>query len=146
MRGYAGQKKVRSRLQNVAPKATQAEANDGIILSEIGDITVDTRKFTEYALNPAKAPDKARAFKMALGYDLSNWQDLEKQILNGVKAPCGTEKGQTDFGVRYETILQITGANGKQANVLAAWIKDHSTGKVRLVSVYVKRRKKKNEG
>ncbi len=48
-----------------------------IMLTEIGNVAIDSRKFTEYALNPGKAPDKAKAFKLALGYDMSNWQELK---------------------------------------------------------------------
>ena len=42
--------------------------------------TIDKRKFTEYSLNPEKQPNKAYAFKEALGYDLSNYQQLENKI------------------------------------------------------------------
>ncbi len=41
--------------------------------------------------------------------------------------------------MRYEYIIEITGANGKKANVLTAWIENGN--KKRLTSVYVTNRK-----
>lgn len=43
--------------------------------------------------------------------------------------------GNKGYGMRYEQIVNIEGANGKRANVLTAWIDDN--GKKRLISVYV---------
>ena len=121
----------------------QGPAKSGIILSEIGDIIIDSRKFTEYALNPEQAPDKANAFKLALGYDLSNWQDLKKQVLEAIKNARAFEKKEDQYGKRYEVIVQIMGANGKEANVLTGWIKDNESGEIRLTSIYVTKKKVK---
>ena len=121
----------------------QGPAKSGIILSEIGDIIIDSRKFTEYALNPEQAPDKANAFKLALGYDLSNWKDLKKQVLEAIKNARAFEKKEDQYGKRYEVIVQIMGANGKEANVLTGWIKDNESGEIRLTSIYVTKKKVK---
>lgn len=43
--------------------------------------------------------------------------------------------------MRYEQIIEITGANGKKANVLTAWI-ESKDGK-RLTSIYVTKKKVK---
>lgn len=42
------------------------------------------QKFIQYALNPLKAPDKAKAFKEALGYTVDNFEDLRQNILDNL--------------------------------------------------------------
>jgi len=37
--------------------------------------------------------------------------------------------------------MVLTGVNGKSANVMTAWLDDKITGKMRLTSAYVKKRK-----
>lgn len=92
-------------------------------------------KFIDYSLNPLKAPEKAEAFKRALGYDLNNYTDLMKNIEEHIDESKFVEKGDNGHGMRYEYIMNITGANGKNANVLTAWIQEGN--EKRLVSVYV---------
>ncbi|MGN1120692.1 MAG: DUF6883 domain-containing protein [Oscillospiraceae bacterium] len=86
--------------------------------------TIDKDKFTEYALNPKKQPDKAKAFKDALGYDLSNYQLLEKEIRKQFNKDKLTLNGENKQGKKYEFVMNITGVNGKTAKVLTAWIDD----------------------
>lgn len=93
------------------------------------------QKFTQYALNPLKAPDKAKAFKEALGYTVDNFEDLRQNILDNLVEDNFIEKGDNGYGMRYEQILELAGPNGKKAKVLTAWIQDGSDK--RLVSVYV---------
>lgn len=92
-------------------------------------------KFTQYALNPLKAPDKARAFKQALGYTLDNFIDLKENIYEHLLEDRFIEKGDDGYGMRYEQSLELIGANGKKAKVLTAWIQDGDDK--RLVSVYI---------
>lgn len=92
-------------------------------------------KFTQYSLNPLKAPDKAKAFKSALGYTVDNFEDLRQNILDNLVEDKFIEKGDNGYGMRYEQILELTGPNGKKAKVLTAWIQDDEDK--RLVSVYV---------
>lgn len=99
---------------------------------------ISESKFTEYALNPEKDPNKARAFKDALGYDLSNFRDLIENISSHIDESKFVEKADTGHGMRYEYIMELTGPNGKKANVLTAWIQDGE--EKRLVSAYVTKR------
>ena len=96
-------------------------------------------KFTAYSLNPDKAPDKAKAFKEALGYDLSNYEALMQNIDNHIDESKFVEKGDIGYGMRYEYILELEGINGKKANVLTAWIQDGE--EKRMTSVYVTEKK-----
>ena len=146
------ERKAASSMQNLKPveaaktaKASSDAAISDIILSKLGIVVMDSRKFTEYALNPAKDPDKAKAFMLALGYDLSNWQELEEKVAAAIKTSRARQKRETEYGIQYESILQITGANGKTANVTTGWIKSEDSEEVRMTTVYVSERKAKNE-
>ena len=105
-------------------------------------LAIPQAKLSGYALNPQKDPNKAKAFEMALGYTMSNAADLEKNIFDHLDEENFIEKGDTGYGMRYENILTLTGPNGKQANVMTAWIDDGNGGK-RLTSIYVTKREAK---
>lgn len=94
-------------------------------------------KFTEYALNFAKDPNKAKAFEMALGYTTQNADHLIEQIRSNLPLYQAIEKGDRGYGMTYEVIMDITGPNGKTAKVLTAWIDDRSKGEMRLTTVHV---------
>lgn len=96
-------------------------------------------KFTKYALDPSNAPDKAKAFEAALGYTSKNADDLIKNIEDHIDESKFVEKGDKGHGMRYEYVMKLKGANGKEANVMTAWIDDN--GEKRLTSVYVTKKK-----
>ena len=100
--------------------------------------TIPKEKLVEYALNPEKSP-KAEAFRTALGYTLENWEELNDNIMSHIDESKFVEKGDSGFGMRYEQIIELVGANGKKANVLTAWIDDGED--VHLTSVYVTKKK-----
>ena len=100
---------------------------------------IPEEKFTAYSLNPQKAPDKAKAFKEALGYDMSNFEDLMYNIDSHIDENKFVEKGDIGYGMRYEYVVELEGANGKRANVLTAWIQDGE--EKRLTSAYVTKKK-----
>lgn len=104
-----------------------------------GKILLPDVKLSGYALNPSVAPDKARAFKAALGYTMANADLLKQNIVDHIDEDRFVEKGDSGYGMRYEFIVELTGVNGKKANVLTAWIQEDE--KKRLVSVYVTKRK-----
>lgn len=119
-------------------KAAAEPIANGSKSSTIKSVIVPGVKLTDYALNPFKAPDKAKAFKSALGYDQSNYKELERNILDHIDESKFVPKGDSGYGMRYEYIMELTGANGKKANVLTAWIEDGKTK--RMTSVYVTKR------
>lgn len=94
-------------------------------------------KFSQYALNPDRAPDKARAFKLALGYDLTNYQDLIANIYRHLPEFPAKMQSDIGYGMRYEVIMQLKGPNGKTAKVLTGWIDDKKTGEMRLTTVHI---------
>lgn len=104
-----------------------------------GKILISDAKLLGYALNYSVAQDKARAFEDALGYTVENAALLKQNIMSHIDEDRFVEKGDNGYGMRYEFIMELTGPNGKKANVLTAWIQDGE--KKRLVSAYVTKRK-----
>lgn len=111
------------------------------ILPRYEQAVIPIGKFTNYALNPEKDPDKAAAFRLALGYTMPDAEKLVNTIRANLKHFACTEKSDLGHGMRYEVIMLLTGKNGKTANVLTAWIDDKKTGEMRLINAYVDKRK-----
>lgn len=119
-------------------KSIAKSAASGIMkLPKYENSVIPRAKFTEYALNPAKDPNKAEAFEMALGYTTQNADHLIEQIRSNLPLYQAIEKGDRGYGMTYEVIMDITGPNGKTAKVLTAWIDDRSKGEMRLTTVHV---------
>ena len=106
---------------------------------------IPTEKFTEYALNPQKAPDKAVAFSSALGYDVDSVDDLIGRIREGLGRFPAKQKGDNGYGMRYEVRMEIEGRNSRTAKIITAWIDDNKTKKMRLVSAYVDKEKRRGK-
>lgn len=117
--------------------STKGSRNGTIILPKIEHAVLPEAKFAQYALNPARDADKARAFQEALGYNLSNYRDLMENILTHLPEYGAVEKGDWGYGMTYEVVLELEGPNGKKAKVLTAWIDDTETGEMRLTTVHV---------
>ena len=100
---------------------------------------IPEEKFTKYALDYKKAPDKAKAFEEALGYTKDNYQELIEDINRHYDRSKLIAKGDRGYGMLYESVMRLKGPNGKEANVLTAWIEDGDD--VRLTSVYVTKKK-----
>lgn len=104
--------------------------------STIKATNIPKEKFTEYALNSEKAPDKAKVFRSALGYTKDNADELIWSINKHFDAEKLEERGDNGYGMRYQQIMKLKGPNEKEANVLTAWI-DDGDGGVKLTSAYV---------
>lgn len=131
--------KLTGREKTLVNYLTTDENRDTIITEFSKHHIIPNAKLVEYALNPSKEPNKALAFKNALGYDLSNYEDLKQNLILHINPDKFVKKGDAGFGMRYEYIIELTGANGKTANVLTAWIQDGD--KRRLTSLYVTKRR-----
>jgi len=106
------------------------------------DAIIPVEKFVNYALDPIRSKDKSIAFREVLGYDQSNACLLMENIRQNLKNFPAERKGDRGYGEVYAVLMELTGANGKTANVMTAWLDDKKTGEMRLTSAYVKKRKK----
>lgn len=119
-------------------RAVEKSQGSGIMkLPRYEDSVIPKAKFTEYALNPARDPNKAKAFDLALGYTTKNADHLIDQIREKLPLYEAVEKGDRGYGMTYEVIMDITGPNGKTAKVLTAWIDDRNNGEMRLTTIHV---------
>lgn len=101
---------------------------------------IPEEKFTKYALDTERQPDKARAFKEALGYTQENYKKLIKDIDRNFDKEKLVEKGDRGHGMRYQQVMRLKGMNEKEANVVTAWMEDDE-GDFRLTSVYITKKK-----
>ena len=135
---YAARREEWKMQKELMEKPIAKTGASGIMkLPKYENVVIPKAKFTQYALNPEKDPDKAKAFKKALGYTMDNADELISQIYDKISEYDAREKPDNGWGKRYEVIMDITGINGKTAKVLTAWIDDKNTGEMRLTSVYV---------
>ncbi|MCM1165351.1 MAG: hypothetical protein NC299_12270 [Lachnospiraceae bacterium] len=100
-------------------------------------VNIPPEKFTEYALDPVKQPDKARAFREALGYTKENYSELISNIRQNLDVGALKYKKTVCDGDLYEYVMEIIGANGRKANVLTAWINDKVKGELRLTTAHI---------
>ena len=81
-------------------------------------------KIEDYALNPAakEGRHKARLFKSILGFEKSDWQKLEKVILDELPYHEAVLSGEGQYGKKYLVSLPVIGLNGNIAIVETVWI------------------------
>ena len=98
---------------------------------------IPIEKFTKYALDSDNEPNKAEAFEQALGYNKGNANWLIANIRYNLSEYPAIPKGNKGFGMTYEVVMNLTGANGKTAKVKTGWIDDASNNEIRLVTAFV---------
>lgn len=124
--------------QRAGVKEIAKSADSGIMkLPRAEKCVIPKAKFTEYALNPVKDPNKAEAFRKALGYTSENADKLIAQIQSKVSSYEAVERGDNGYGMTYQVVMDIDGPNGKRAKVLTAWIDDREKGETRLTTVHI---------
>ena len=125
-------------VENRGRESIENQGGPGIMrLPRYQEAVIPKAKFVEYALNPEKDLDKAKAFQLALGYTKENADELIQQIYSSLSKYSAKEKPDNGWGKRYEVKMDLTGPNGKTAKVITAWIDDKDTGEMRLTSAYV---------
>ena len=110
----------------------------------VSDITIDSRKLTEYALdldNP-KGADKAIMFERHLGFTRDNYQLLLDKIKATVLDAEAVLQKTDIHGQRYRVDLEIIGVHSGQREIVrTAWIIEPNKNIARLVTLYVRKRK-----
>ena len=79
-------------------------------------------------------PGKAKGFSQ-LGYTLENADDLAN-VLRYSKNLIGegTTKTVTEFGTKYEVVMQVIGANGREGLIKVVWQVDHGSTVYRFIT------------
>ena len=117
-------------LKNITEELNKENENSNLIIPK--------QKFTEYVLNPEKAPDKAKVFKSALGYTLDNWKDLEENIIRHLNQENMTFLEEDKYGKRYYCDVKITGVNGNTKIVRTGWNLPPDSDLKKMVTLYVR--------
>jgi hypothetical protein len=100
------------------------------------DAELDSRKITEYAMNPAhpRGRDKYRVIHSATGLDQSDAALIEIQIRDGVREGTPVAGRIDQFGQRWTVDVPLSGTRGT-ITVRTAWIVDADSSSPRLVSI-----------
>lgn len=87
-------------------RTVENAGKNGIV--EKGNITIPKQKLTGYALDPKNAPDKAKAFELALGCNADNADDLLQKIIDdSVDESKLVEMGNNGYGTLYECVIRL---------------------------------------
>lgn len=111
-------------------------------LREIANtVEIDSRKLTEYALNPLhpKGQHKARVLQAALGYTSADSQAIIEQIERQVLDVETVVQRIDVYGHHVFTDLEIIGAEGQRAVIRVAWEIAPDSQQARLVSLYLRK-------
>ena len=112
--------------------------NPELALPKASKATAADEKFTKYLFNPDNKDGWAKgvAFESRLGYNNSNWQALQKSILQAAPKYPATLRGEDENGASYGQQIILKGLKGRPANVVVGWkTKD---GKTWMTTAYIK--------
>ena len=112
----------------VKKKNTETKQTDNPITKE----SINT-KLEKYLLNKDHpiGGSKANWFEKALGFNQNNKTELANQIVFNPQTAIETQV--TEYGTKYNQIINIKGANGRNIDVNFSWIKNND-GIIRLVT------------
>lgn len=109
----------------------------GKVSEGMAKFSIPESKLTRYALDPDRQPDKAEAFRRALGYTKEDAAIVAAKVYEHMADNEPEHRSSGQYGESYTTIMEMTGKNGRTAKVLAGWIQDSEGGKMRLTTIHV---------
>lgn len=114
------------------------------LLPNAENAEIPIEKLKDYCLNEnhPKGKHKARVFKATFGYTADDAEQLKDLIQEEVLKNEASEKGETDFGKRYEVDFEHQNEKG-EGNITTGWLIENQKENPRLTSCYVNTDKKK---
>lgn len=99
-------------------------------------LKVPVEKLLNYILNNEheKGKHKAHLFQQILGINSCQWRYLAYQLIHESSRAELLQLDVTQYGIKYATVVEVRGLNGKKAIVKAAWKVSDNTSK--LVTAY----------
>jgi len=99
-------------------------------------LKIPVEKLLKYILNNEHKEGKHKAylFQQLLGINSSQWRYLAYQLINESNRAEILQLEVTQYGIKYVTIVEVIGLNGRKITVKAAWIVSENTSK--LVTAY----------
>lgn len=92
-------------------------------------------KLTNYLLIPLPRDDKSNYLRLA-GYQLDNWQILQRDLLTLIETSDATFEMSSVFGDSYSIVGSLTGPNGRSLLVKTIWMKENKTGFTKFITLY----------
>ncbi len=99
--------------------------------------TVSAEKVRDFLLSPVNPRARGKAaFFQALGFNGSNWEELQAALLVIARTGDANAGQQSEFGAKYEVRAIITGPAGRQAVIKTVWIVDAGDNQPRFVTAH----------
>lgn len=98
------------------------------------DAVIAESKLTRYLLR-RREEDHKSGFLAIAGYSVDNWRRLEQDIRSILSAGDAELIDVTEHGEMYHIKGRLAGPNGSVLNVITAWVRLHSTGETRFVTL-----------
>ena len=115
----------------------EVKNNPQCILEGADKFSSDERKYTSYLFGGTNKEGlaKGRAFDSRLGYNSSNYKDLDKLIKENIDKYPAIFKADTPHGKKYEVNMVLKGLTDKQAKVKVGIMSDENGP--RLTTVFI---------
>lgn len=119
-------------------RQSKLEKNPNLRLPNADNTTVDDRKFTEYLFGGTneRGLAKGKAFTSRLGYNIDNYAELKREIINKAEKYPVSLKNSDEHGQGYEQKIILYGKKNTPANVVVGW--KEKDGKTWMTSAYIK--------
>jgi hypothetical protein len=83
----------------------------------------DAAKIRNYLLSHEHPIGRFKAvFFEALGYEMTDWMRLHRDLLNLFRSGVAAEGRRSRFGVKYEVRGTLEGPSGRRAEVVTVWL------------------------
>lgn len=125
-----------SNIQTDYKRRSRLINNPDFALPNAESASIDEPKFTKYFFGGSNLDglSKGVAFSSHLGYNIDNWKDFEKEILEKSKLNPAIFDRETKHGKYYNQRMVVYGPNKNPMDIMVPWeVKD---GKARLVTAF----------
>ena len=141
-RPNASKEEIEQLLQLEKERIQELKDHPELALPNADDAIAPDAKFTGYLFSPSN-PDgyaKGIAFETRLGYNITNWEEMQAEILEVAKRFPAEQIDHDEWGHKYTQYVVLHGKKGIPANVMLGWIDDDR--ETRMTTVMMKKVKK----
>ena len=97
---------------------------------------IDPDKLRDYVLSQGHPVGRFKAaFFASLGYEIDNWQDLDRALRTAASEAEAEPEERTTYGQKYRIRSMLERPAGRSAEIVSVWIILHDETTPRLVTV-----------
>lgn len=98
---------------------------------------ISENKIRGYLLNSNHpvGKDKARVLNSVLGFNYNNWNEFSDVLFNAIQKNHASKITQTQYGVRYNVPIKVTGKKGKSIILDTVWQIDKGSNSPRFITL-----------